>query len=371
MLYTDIPTADEVRALDAFRGNICVSIYLPTTPVTRSANADRILFKNLASTAIDQLKDAKANKRHIAAIEEAFAELEDDRPFWAYMADGLAVFASPTKLRTFRLPVTPEAEVQVADRFHIKPLVPVLAETGHGFVLALSQGSIRLVEVTPSLAKEVKVADMPKTMSDAVKRQLPRDRAPARRLQGGEGMKTLQAQYCRAVDRALRPVLAGQTAPLVLASVTELAAIFRSQNSYPALVNSVISGNPEAMSEAELAAKARPIFARRQKKELNERLADAVAGLGKDLASTDLAQIAHAAARGQVATLFVDNTMEVPGRIKSETGKLTLVKRPNAQTYDVLDELVGLVLRNGGEVLPMASKSIPGESPAAAAFRFR
>ena len=371
MLYTDIPTADEVRSLDTFRGNICVSIYLPTTPVTRSSQADRILFKNLASTAIDQLKEAKANKRHISAIEDAFADLENDRPFWAYMADGLAVFASPTKLRTFRLPLAPEPEVQVADRFHIKPLVPVMAQTAHGFVLALSQGSIRLIEVTPSFAKEVKVAGMPKTMSDAVKRQMPRDRAPARRLQGGEGMKVLQAQYCRAVDRALRPVLAGQTAPLVLATVTELAAVYRAQNSYPALVNSIISGNPEAISESDLAAKARPIFARRQKKELNERLAEAVAGLGKDLASADLAQIANAASRGQVATLFVDNTMEVPGRIKSSTGRLTLAKRPNAETYDVLDELVGLVLRGGGEVLPMASKSMPDGSPATAAFRFR
>jgi len=371
MLYTDIPTTDEVRALDAVRGNICVSIYLPTTPVTRSAQADRILFKNLSNSALEQLREAKANKRHIAALEQAFSELENDRPFWAYMADGLAVFASPTKVRTFRLPVAPEAETQVADRFHIKPLVPVLAQTAHCFILALSQGSTRFIEVTPSFAKEVKVAGLPKTMSDAVKRQLPRDRAPARRIQGGEGMKVLQAQYCRSIDRALRPVLAGQSAPLIIASVTELAAIYRSQNSYPVLLNSTISGNPEAMSESELASKARPIVSRWTKKQLSDRLAETIDGLGKDLASTDLAQIAHAAAHGRVATLFVDNTSEVPGRIKSGTGKLTLAKRPNAQTYDVLDELVGLVLRSGGEVLPIAATAIPGDSPAAAAFRFR
>lgn len=267
MLYTDIPTADEFAALDAARGDICVSIYLPTSPVTRATKADRILLKNLASSAIDQLVKAKANKRRVAAIADSLAELESDRQFWAYLADGLAIFVTPGAMRTFRLPHAPEPEAQVSDRFHIKPLVPTLAQQGHCFVLALSQGAVRLIEITPSFAKQVKAADLPKTMSQVLKRRFPRDPAPARRIQGGEGMKVLMGQYCRAIDRALRPVLMSQTAPLILASVSELAAIYRAHNSYPALEKSVITGNPEELTDAELAAKARPAVSRLEKEE--------------------------------------------------------------------------------------------------------
>lgn len=124
MLHTDIPTEPEFRGLDAVRGDICVSIYLPTTPVTREARRDQILFKNLVTDAVNQLKSGKANKRKIAAVEAALLELHDDEVFWAYMADGLAVFATPNEMRTFRLPVAPSQAVEVSDRFHIKPLVP-------------------------------------------------------------------------------------------------------------------------------------------------------------------------------------------------------------------------------------------------------
>jgi hypothetical protein len=51
MLHTDIPTEPELRGLDAVREHICVSIYIPTTPVTREAKGDRILLKNLVTEA--------------------------------------------------------------------------------------------------------------------------------------------------------------------------------------------------------------------------------------------------------------------------------------------------------------------------------
>lgn len=371
MLYTDIPTPAEFAALDAVRGEICVSLYLPTTPVTRATKANRIQFRNLVAEAVAQLTNAKANKRQISAIEALLLELDEDDRFWAYLSEGLAVFATPKELKTFRIPLSPAAETQVSDRFHIKPLVPLLASQGTCFVLALSQGAVRFVQVTPGLAETIKVPALPKTMSDALKRQLPRDRAPARRIQGGEGMKVLMGQYCRIVDRALRPILAGQQAPLILASVDEIAAIYRANNSYPNLARATIKGNSEKLSDRELAEQARAIAKRRERQIITDRMKVVKAGLSKDLSSTDLAQIAHAAARGQLQTLLVDTTASVPGSIDQRTGKLKLARRASAASYDVLDELVGLAIRNGGEVLPGSSKTIGNTSPVAGIFRYR
>jgi Bacterial archaeo-eukaryotic release factor family 11 len=371
MLYTDIPTHSEFCALDAVRGDFCVSIYLPTTPVTRATKADRILFKNLVNEAVEQLLSAKANKRSVSALQELLVNLHDDDAFWAYLADGLAVFATPKELKTFRLPLAPRAEAQISDRFHIKPLVPLLAAVDSGYVLALSQGAIRLVEFTPSIAETIKVPGLPKTMSDAIKRQLPRDRAPARRLQGGEGMKVLMAQFARIVDRALRPIVAGKHAPLVLAAVDELASVYRAHNTYPHLVSRSIKGNPEQMSDSDLAKQARSMVARRTKKRVSDQLKLVNEGLNKDYSSMDLAQIAAAAVAGRVGTLLVDVDASVPGAVNTDTGKLTLARRSSAKSYDVLDELVGLTVRAGGDVLPVSSKMLGGEHQAAALFRFR
>ncbi|MGI9523387.1 MAG: hypothetical protein ACR2PG_17280 [Hyphomicrobiaceae bacterium] len=371
MLYTDNPTHAELVALDAVRGDLCVSLFLPTTPVTRATKADRIAFKNLTTEAIAQLKSAKANKRRISAVESQLDELHDDDRFWAYLADGLAVFVTPRDLKTFRLPLSPAPEVQVSDRFHIKPLVPLVSSAHNCFVLALAQGSIRLIEVTPSLSEALKVPSLPRSLSDAVKRQMPRDRAPAGRIQGSEGMKVLLAQYCRIVDRAIRPILAGQRAPLILATVDELAALYRANSSYAHLAKATIKGNSEHVSEPELAVQARTILKRLERKRVSERLLEINSALNADYASFDLAQISRAAVRGQVASLLVDVTASVPGTIDSSSGKLKMARSASAGTYDVLDELVGLSIRAGGEVLAVDSKALPSDSQVAALMRYR
>jgi hypothetical protein len=371
MLHTDIPTEGEFRRLDAARGDICVSIYLPTTPVTRKAQGDRIRYKNLVAEALRQLRDGKAGKRKVSAVEAILAELYDDDTFWAYMADGLAVFATSDGMQTYRLPIAPAEAAEASDRFHIKPLVPLLAFPGACFVLALSQGAVRFIEVSASLAETIKVNGLPKNMSDAVKRQLPRDRAPTRRIQGSEGMRVLTGQYCRIVDRALRPILAGRTVPLILATVDELAAAYRAHNTYPHLLANTIAGNPEQISAVALAEKARAIALRHARRVIRDRLRRIEGGVKTDLASTDLAQIARAAVGGRIATLLVDVASSHPGTIEPATGALTLSAEPSADTYDVIDELVGLTVRAGGEVLPLRGAELPNGAPVVAIFRFR
>ena len=47
MLHIDLPSRSEIESLVAFRGSPAVSLYLPTTPLTQDAQADRIALKNL------------------------------------------------------------------------------------------------------------------------------------------------------------------------------------------------------------------------------------------------------------------------------------------------------------------------------------
>jgi hypothetical protein len=58
MLYVDIPSLADLKSLAAYRDDICVSIYLPTTPVSQDVAGDRIELKNLAKEALRQLEKA-------------------------------------------------------------------------------------------------------------------------------------------------------------------------------------------------------------------------------------------------------------------------------------------------------------------------
>src|SRR3546814_5062664 len=62
------------------------------------------------------------------------------------------------------------------------------------------------------------------------------------------------------LDQALRPLLTGSGIPLVLAAAEPLASIYRSVNSYAYLAEDTIAGSPEAMTDAQLATRARTIL---------------------------------------------------------------------------------------------------------------
>ena len=87
MLYVDIPTLPEFRALAATRADACVSIYLPTTPISRQTAASRIALKNLTKTALDQLASVGFDKRRLAAIADPLAALASREMMISQYAD--------------------------------------------------------------------------------------------------------------------------------------------------------------------------------------------------------------------------------------------------------------------------------------------
>ncbi len=348
-----------------------VSIYLPTSPVTPEADADRIALKNLAAEAAARLEAEGVDKREREEIVEALADLDEDEEFWALQARSLAVFAAPGRLRSFRLPNHLTEALQVADRFYVKPLLRAVTFPQTAFVLALAEGSVRLLEVTPEgPAFEVRVPDLPADAADAVGKSSIADRSPARRIQGDEGRKTLLRQYARAVDRALRPVLAGHDVPLVLAATQPIESIFRSVNSYPRLAEPALEGSPEGRSDEELGEAARGVLDAVHAAELEElrRRFEERAASGR--AAVEINDLARAATFGAVEALFVDIDAKLPGSVDEETGAVALDEGEDPNDYGVVDEIARRVLLSDGRVLAVRAEDIPGGGPAAAILRY-
>ena len=147
LLHTEIPTRAQLDRLLAGRDPASVSIYVPTDPVSANAG-ERIELGNLADDAIGQLRAAGHPKRDVSTIEEEIADLIEDDTFWRYQARSLAVLTTPGLLTTFRLPNRLVSLVEVSDRFHVKPLLRAVTFPQVALVLAIAQGSVRLIEVS-------------------------------------------------------------------------------------------------------------------------------------------------------------------------------------------------------------------------------
>src|SRR5258707_11281260 len=75
MLHIDIPTLEEFKALAQIKGEVCISVYLPVSPLFESIRVNRIAFRDLASEALAQLRETGVDKRKIVDFEERFEHL--------------------------------------------------------------------------------------------------------------------------------------------------------------------------------------------------------------------------------------------------------------------------------------------------------
>ena len=253
----------------------------------------------------------------------------------------------------------------------MKPLLRALTFPQTAFVLALAEGSVRLLEVTPDLPTfEVRVPDLPRDAADAVGKASITDRSPSGRLQGTEGRKTLVRSYARAVDRALRPVLAGQDVPLILAASDPIDGIFRSVNSYPQLADRSLSGNPEASSDTELGEAAREVLDGLYADQLRDLTDQFEQRSARGRTAVEINDLGRAATFGAVETLFADIDATLAGTIDDESGAVSLDDSGQAGDYGVIDELCRRVFLTGGTVLAVRAADVPGGGPAAAILRY-
>lgn len=280
------------------------------------------------------------------------------------------MFATPGWLVTYRLPNRLTEIVDVADRFHLGPLLRSITFPQVALVLAFSQNSVRLLEVLPEGGpSEVELAELPEGVADSVPIAHVDDRAPRGKTQSSMAERSHLRVYCRRVDDAVRSATAGQDVPLILAAAEPLQSIYRSVSRYPFLAATGIEGNPEDTPDTELAERARAI--------LDELYAIQLAALvdiferrmAEGRAGTDVANIARAATFGMVDTLFVDIDSVVPGFVDDD-GAVEFAEVDDAAAYSVADEIARRVWANGGRILAVRREDIPGGGELAAILRY-
>lgn len=367
-MYVDLPSDAEVRSLLETVGPRCVSIYMSATPQPDDADAERIAFKNLTSAALEQLNAAGADKREVAAFSDTLTEVGEDPSFWRHQANSLAVFATLDDLQVYRLANRLESRVVVSDRFFLKPLLRAVTFPSAGFVLALAQGSVRLLEFGGDYGpNEIEVPNLPTSIDDFATTVPGADSSNAFGVQSPEGHTSLQRKFARQVDRAVRAVVRGHDLPVVLHAAEPLASIFRSVATLPLLAREGIDGSPERVADHDVVAAARAVLDRIHAAELAKLVERFQQRVGQGRTATDLADVARAATYGAIDVLIVDIGSEVTGTVSDE-GELTLGDGPG--TYNVVDEVARRVVATRGRVVAVRADEVPGGTAVAATLRY-
>ena len=144
--------------------------YLPIYRAGTEVQQNSTRLKNLIRQAESSIVESGLSDKEAGEFLQPIQELVDsDESFWQESNnDGLAVFLTSGVFRYYRLPLIFDELVVVTDRFHLKPLLPLLRGDGKYYILALSQQDVRLIECTRNNVREIELEDIPKSVDDAL-----------------------------------------------------------------------------------------------------------------------------------------------------------------------------------------------------------
>lgn len=377
---------DSLRQLIEHGNGPCVSMFLPTHRTPPENEQDPIRLKNLLGEAQERLVQMDVRSPDAIELLEPATRLLGLGLFWQYQADGLALFLAPGVFRFFRLPVDLPELVVVADRFHVKPLLPYVATGGHFFMLALSQNEVRLLEGSRHRVEEVELEAVPQDLAEALryddleKEQLLHVAGRGGRSApvvfhghgtGAEVDRVLLERFLRQVDAGLWELLRQERSPLVLAGVGSLQAIFREVTRYRHVLGDGIDGNPETLRPEEIHERAwslvEPVF-ERERRAAEARFAERSArGEG---ATGDVREAVVAAHDGRIDVLFVPVGEQVWGSFDRATRTVVAHDTREPGDEDLLDRAAVSTIQTSGAVYAVPPEQVPGAGDVAAVLRY-
>jgi hypothetical protein len=381
----DILTMEKLKPFLSRHSDFCVSLFMPAHRAGRETEQDPIRFKNLLGEAKARLLAEGLRSPEVREILKPAHGLLQDPVFWQNQSDGLAVFFTPEEFHYYRLPLQFEELVVISDRFHLKPLFSYFTSDGRFYILALSQNQVRLLECTRHTVDEVGLENMPTSLAEAFKYQ-----DFEKQLQFhtgttlasgthsgvfhghdiGDDAKDRILRWFHMIDKELKSLLRDEQSPIVLAGVEYLLPLYKEANTYSNLLDKGITGNPEELKPEELHDRAwtvvEPVFMEKQEKAAARY--GQLAGTGQ--ATSDVKEAVVAAYNGRVDALFVAVGVQVWGTFDPDTNTAHVHEHEEPGDEDLLNLIAIQTGLNGGDVYAVGPRSVPGQTPLAAVFRY-
>ena len=386
-----VPTKEELKTLGAQTG-LNISIYMPTHMAGADTRENPIRFKNRLQEAERRLNEHNIDESRIDALLGSARQLVNDNDFWQHQREGFAMFLSEEEQRQYKLPFAPREITVVAEHFHVKPMLPYIAEGEHFFILAASLNDVRLFEATRFEVSEVALEDTPTSLAEALKYDDPEASLDHYTIsaggRGGGGENAVfQGQgsgkdernvnilrFFKELDNGVRRILEpqGSRIPVVFVGDKGIFPIYQEANHYNGLVDENVDGNPDDLDAKTLHEKAWPIAEPRLQGRREEDKDNYMhkAGADPEHASNTLEDILPAAFDSRIETLFVAQDAHRWGRYDLEARQVKLNDDEQPGDSDLLDLAALHTILNGGTVYAVEKESVPGEEVVAAIYRF-
>lgn len=373
-----ITTADLEQLVDAGEPPR-VSVYLPMHRKGPETQKNPLVLKSAIKRITGELEDRDMRRPDIESFLQPATKLLGDTDFWQHQEDGLALFIDRQGMWSYRLPQEFDELVSVSNRFHLKPLLPLLSFDQEFYVLALSHNQVRLLRGSRWRVSELELAEVPTSLKEALWYREPEAALQSHASSRGSGAMIFHghglgkessdddlSEFFRQVDRGIRSIITDGQVPVVLAGVGYLLPLYRKVSELR-IVDEAIEGNPERLSAETLHERAWPLVSEPHEAALREAREKFEASKPGTTAWTT-EDVVSAAAQGRVETLFVPRGIQRWGSFDPETFAVEVTEENGAS--DLYDIAAVRTWQTGGDVFVVDRDEVPGEGEVAAVLRF-
>src|SRR6056297_3137581 len=370
----DLITKDDVRNLIEKNKDISVSIFLPTEKGGKEAMHGRIRLKNLLKETENSLKENNINDNKIEIMLESAYKLVEDTTFWQHQKDGLAVFITDETFKYFKVPVKFNEISIVSNQFYIVPLLSQFTGDGVFYLLSLNQNNIKLYQCSQYTIAEIELKDTPKSLSEALKYDVFEKQMSGHSgsssgsntiLHGieTEDRKNQVYRFFQMVNDGVLKSIDNRDAPLVLAGVKNILAIYKKANKHPNLMEEGVEGNPEDLRMDVLHKKAWDIVDSYFRKSYEKTIENYEEFKTTDQTTNKIDDIAPAAYNGRIENLVLASDFQQWGQYNNSTNKVELNKRNTTDNVELLNFSAVHTFLTNGNVYVVPAEKIPTNKP--------
>lgn len=361
----------------------CVSLYQPTYRQLPDREQNMIRFKQLLQQVENSL-NKRYEKKEIEAVLKPFHEIIQNRDFWRYIKDGLAIFAAEGKCIVYKVQRPVKEFSVVANSFHIKPLIRVYQSADRYHLLGLNRKEFSMFEGTRYNLEKLKMND---TINHTFEKAIGEDfddkiinatgGGPNNEMKvHGQGSRKdvihrETKKFFRVVDNEVIKHFTHPTQlPVFLVALDEHHATFQELSKNKLLRKQGIKVDYQSINLAQLQAAAWEILEPLYINKTHELIDQFENARARDRGSDDITQIARAATEGRITRVLIESDRIYPGKVDIETGELSTAELNNPEIDDALDDIAEIVFRQKGEVVVIPKERMPSDTGAAAIYRY-
>lgn len=341
----------DMSILDRFRGDVCITITMPTHRIGPDYSRDPLELKNLIDQAEKTLYEY-IEKRKVWPISENLREAQNSIDH-SHNLDSLVLYANEHFSSVIKLPVELPSEVMIGLDFDLRPLYKSRQQNQRYFIITVSKQKIRLIEAfNDKVVDEIETQDFPFERT-------PQYTVNNRKKKAADiFVDNMEKEFYNDADKSFRKYYLENPLPVILAGDTKSVSYYEQMMDDTCPVIARVAGSFDNTKLHEIVEAVNPALLEYRENKHREYLEAIDKGASAGLLTTGLEEIMQTALDANAAALFLENSMSVEGIVNRDGIKIFDENNQEIMTHDILHLLIWNVNKSGGEIVFMEDGSL-------------